>query len=755
MQTLDILAAVALLSSILYISSIILIFQRRQYRPQAAHLAILYGIISFLWTLELALRQFGILDVLLPAFLNQIPLFGIYSLSVLFLLITQSILGGARTPGAWLGGGIAWGFLPILVGSGLLPLPDTMYFQGGFMLTRQALTTLLMIGGWAVFMGASTVVTVRALRRSSRYFTVVSYWAIVLLLAVFGDGIFFTGQAVWGVSLRLVSTLLAVYVFSAPRMPEISHILRHSLSFLLSTVVAVVIYTIIFSAAQLLLPDQILFGPFWIGLGLALLLVLALNPLVDSLQKQIQRRFSGTEQDPTDMLRQYSQSITNILDFNLLATVAVGTASEFLEVRRGFLFLIEHEKGDDGNHFALRGVKGMGDTSPISAQIRDKSPLAAYFRNEHRPLTQYDIDWQPRFRGIVDEERQWLNSLGAEVFVPIFAKNEWIGLLILGPKGSGTAYTARDLALLSTMADQTAVALENTRLVEGLVRLNNEFRRAYTALDSANRNLERLDKTKSDFISIASHELRTPLTLISGSSQMLLDDPDLQKNPYYKQMLNKMHSGTVRLHEIVDSMLDMAKIDTRALELEPQPVAVASLIQSVVSGFKKEAEERKQTIDVKYLENLPSITADLAALRKVFHHLVINAIKYTPDGGKITVSGKELPPSNELPKGGIEIVVSDTGIGIDPRFKELIFAKFYQTGELALHSSGKTKFKGGGPGLGLAIARGIIEAHSGRIWAESPGYDETNCPGSEFHVVLPLRQVDRPQPPKDGFLNLN
>ena len=95
-------------------------------------------------------------------------------------------------------------------------------------------------------------------------------------------------------------------------------------------------------------------------------------------------------------------------------------------------------------------------------------------------------------------------------------------------------------------------------------------------------------------------------------------------------------------------------------------------------------------------------------------------------------------------------MVSDTGIGIDPRFKELIFSKFYQTGELALHSSGRTKFKGGGPGLGLAIARGIVEAHRGNIWAESPGYDEANYPGSQFHVVLPLRPPDRPQPPRDG-----
>jgi signal transduction histidine kinase len=173
------------------------------------------------------------------------------------------------------------------------------------------------------------------------------------------------------------------------------------------------------------------------------------------------------------------------------------------------------------------------------------------------------------------------------------------------------------------------------------------------------------------------------------------------------------------------------------------------LIRSVCKELQLPAQERRQTIEIQDMSSLPSITADISSLRKVFYHLVINAIKYTPDGGKVTISGQALEPNlSDLPKGGVEVVVSDTGIGIDPRFHELIFIKFYQTGELALHSSGKTKFKGGGPGLGLAIARGIVEAHHGRIWVESPGYDEVGCPGSQFHVVLPLRQTESPQPPK-------
>jgi signal transduction histidine kinase len=112
-----------------------------------------------------------------------------------------------------------------------------------------------------------------------------------------------------------------------------------------------------------------------------------------------------------------------------------------------------------------------------------------------------------------------------------------------------------------------------------------------------------------------------------------------------------------------------------------------------------------------------------------------NAIKYTPDGGKVTVTGRNIENAGQ-PE--VEVAVKDTGIGIDPEYQKLVFEKFFQTGEVLLHSSGKTKFKGGGPGLGLAIARGIVEAHEGRIWLESQGHDETKNPGTTVFVRLPV-----------------
>jgi len=164
---------------------------------------------------------------------------------------------------------------------------------------------------------------------------------------------------------------------------------------------------------------------------------------------------------------------------------------------------------------------------------------------------------------------------------------------------------------------------------------------------------------------------------------------------------------------------------------------VEQLVNKVHKGFAPALKERRIKFETEGLDALPMIPADPELLQKVFHHLVMNAIKFTPDGGNVTISGKYL---NGRVPAQVEVAVRDTGIGIDPDSHSLIFNKFYQTGEVLLHSSGKTKFKGGGPGLGLAIARGIVEAHGGKIWVESPGHDEKNYPGSTFFVSLPLEK---------------
>jgi signal transduction histidine kinase len=233
------------------------------------------------------------------------------------------------------------------------------------------------------------------------------------------------------------------------------------------------------------------------------------------------------------------------------------------------------------------------------------------------------------------------------------------------------------------------------------------------------------------------------MTVIRGYNEMLIDDNIIKASPYHFKLVKGIQTGMERMHEVVESMLDVASIDSRALQLHKENISLNYIVRVVVDGLEGAFEERKIDIKIENLPDLPSIEADRESMLKVFIQLITNAIKYTPDGGKIIISAKVLPEGTyDFPEGGVEVIVCDTGIGIAHDNLELIFKKFYQTGPINLHSSGKIKFKGAGPGLGLAIAKGIVEAHDGKIWAESDGYDETTFPGSQFHIALPLRSLD-------------
>jgi signal transduction histidine kinase len=255
-------------------------------------------------------------------------------------------------------------------------------------------------------------------------------------------------------------------------------------------------------------------------------------------------------------------------------------------------------------------------------------------------------------------------------------------------------------------------------------------------LERANQVLKNIDKTKTNFIQISAHELRTPLTLIMGYSQMLEQDAK-KKSPEMMALAKGILDGSERMTDIIDSMLDVSRIDSNTLFLKKTGLRIEQLILKANREFEKPCKERNISVDTRELAGLPLVPADPDMLLKVFRHLIMNAVKFTPDGGLITISGKYFN-GNEPPQ--VQVAVHDTGIGIDPALHTLIFDKFSQTGDVLLHSSGKTKFKGGGPGLGLAIARGIVEAHGGRIWVESPGHNEQTNPGSTFFVSLPVEK---------------
>lgn len=276
-----------------------------------------------------------------------------------------------------------------------------------------------------------------------------------------------------------------------------------------------------------------------------------------------------------------------------------------------------------------------------------------------------------------------------------------------------------------------------------LVKLETEalLQDTRAELNRALHNVERLNKSKSDFIAVAAHELKTPLTLIEGYTDMLRAEMVDGGDSRMALMLDGISGGTARLREIIQDMIDVSMIEMRLLSLRYQPVWLGNLLEVLEFELDKLLRQRRLSFHIDRDSIPPEPTyADPERLFQVLYKVASNAVKYTPDGGHIWIRARGLP-------GFTEIVIQDTGIGIDAEDLQRIFEKFGSIGDVALHSSGKTKFRGGGPGLGLAIARGIIEAHGGTIWAESPGYDEHTLPGSTFHIMVPMHSA----PPSEGL----
>ncbi len=294
-------------------------------------------------------------------------------------------------------------------------------------------------------------------------------------------------------------------------------------------------------------------------------------------------------------------------------------------------------------------------------------------------------------------------------------------------------------SLLSRSPRMTLSIMRST-----LARMRQNDQRDIKDLQRTNKILAQLDRNKLEFIEVAAHELRTPITVMKGYINVMKMDAAVKNSAMLTEVLEGIAKGTDRLHEIVNTMLDVTRVDSDKLRIAPVPVPLKSVVNDIVKRLEGEASQRQLTFSIEHAADTPQINADPTLVQKAIYHIMVNAIKYTPDGGRIMVRTKAVMLGD---KPGAEVQVQDTGIGLDAEHHELIFEKFYQVGSVALHSSSKTAFKGGGPGLGLAIAKGVARAHGGKIWVESAGCNEQKLPGSTFFLHLP---VDPPVIPKNS-----
>jgi signal transduction histidine kinase len=606
----------------------------------------------------------------------------------------------------------------------------------------------LRAAGWAGFSAGTLLLVLvdfiqmrRPLHRNR-----ILFWMLGLLFLLTGELFMWFDKRAFlidvnqiGAVLRFVGVIVLTVAMVSYHLPVLRTLTRQLLAGVLTTLfVGGLIFAgmlVVLSIAQ----QEVSLGAIVAAIVAAVLLAAFMHPLRLLITRLVDRLVYSGRYNPARALRDYGDAINNIVDLSTLSTVAVGIIAEALDVRRGSLMLISHRENETVADVAI--MEGMGDLPIQMAEFTDASPILQVLQLGAKPLTQYEVDIFPEYRVAPIAERVWLHSLEMEVYVPIRDKESLVGIFAFGRKESGEPYSAQDLDVLMTVANQTTVVLQNARLVSDLRTANRSIMQLNEELTESNRRLEKLDKAKTDFIEIASHELRTPLTQVRGYSDILADM--VQQGGFVAAHMNQISQGitraSVRLEQIISAMLDVSRIDAQTLDIRTAAITVAAAVRMATDNYRDAIRERKLSVQIADLEGLPSVQGDLQRLCQAFSNLIGNAIKFTPDGGAITISGRTLEDNaNDHPQTFVEVLFADTGIGLDASDQKLIFEKFYRVGTVELHSTGSTKFKGAGPGLGLPIAKGVIQAHGGKIWVESPGHDEARMPGSTFHVLLPV-----------------
>lgn len=315
------------------------------------------------------------------------------------------------------------------------------------------------------------------------------------------------------------------------------------------------------------------------------------------------------------------------------------------------------------------------------------------------------------------------------VLAPLNNKGKTEGILVLGNKETNDSYNTEDIRLLKNISAQLAVALENARLYERLKQFNRQLERrvklrtnqlniANKKLTETNKKLLVLDKAKTEFLSIASHQLRTPLSSTKGFLSLLLDGTYGKIPSKSRQALEKICISNERLITLVEDLLNISRIEAGRLTFDFRKESLEKVTQEVLDTMTLVAKNAGLTLEKKFpAKSSPLIYFDRAKMREVISNFIDNAIKYTKEG-QVTVIIEES-------KTKIRLIVQDTGMGIGKDDLEGIFEKF-QRGDRG------GRVNRNGVGLGLYVCRKIIDAHKGRVWAESDGIGK----GSRFIIEL-------------------
>ncbi len=309
------------------------------------------------------------------------------------------------------------------------------------------------------------------------------------------------------------------------------------------------------------------------------------------------------------------------------------------------------------------------------------------------------------------------------ILAPIVSQNGFLGILFVGNRANSTPVTEGDEELLSILANQIGQSVENARLFEQVYKsqqgLESKVQERTRQLAKALEDMQAISKKKSEFISAVSHELRTPLTSVKGYASILITGKVGEVPPKVKERLEKINKHSDKLVQMVNDLLDIARIESGRAQMNFEEHSITPMVENVCDLLAPQIKSKDINLTTAIESDLPKLWVDSSQFERVFINLIGNASKFTPKDGTVTVSAKKEGD-------GILFSVSDTGIGISDEDQAKLFDEFFRV-DNELNKSVK------GTGLGLALAKKIVDAHKGRIWIKSKLNE-----GTTFFFLIPF-----------------
>lgn len=461
---------------------------------------------------------------------------------------------------------------------------------------------------------------------------------------------------------------------------------------------------------------------------LALLIILLFNPIKENVQNFIDKLFFRGKYDYRKTLKEISGKMTSLLKTDEVTSLLLHSISEALQVRNSGLLIYDDEK---------ELFQPYSHRSRPLYEIEKNHPMAAFLEKNRKPLSRHVIEESSISGKERDSIIATLDSNKTSLVIPMISMEKLTGIIALGEKKSGELFVHEDLELLTTIANQSAIAIENARNYEKLENLNiNLERKVEERTADLRRALEEKERTQKQLIQSeslaaigqlvagAAHELNNPLSSVSSLIQTSIESMGKweEKGDDEDEIIDDLEFSLKELkrtRDIVKSLLDLS----RQTQTYVEPVNINVVIDDALRVLHNQYKYLSVSIEKDYDENLPEIEGNFANLGQVFINIIKNALQVLPESkGKISLTTRHKKETNS-----VIVECRDTGNGIPPETVKDIFKPFFTT-----------KGVGKGTGLGLYISHEIIKRHGGDIYVKSEDGE-----GSTFTVTLPCRRREK------------